>query len=145
MDVFKEFQTDERKENEGVWVELGDKDENGKAPRIKIARSRNPKYVKMFNRLMKPYKRLWDQDKLPQETLQKILIRTIAKTVLLDWEGLKQGDQELIYSEKEAIRLLTELKDFRDLIASYSSEMELFKTEQDEEAEKNSSGTSSGT
>ena len=131
FDIRKEFLTDEKKEIEGVWESIGE------GCSIKVARANNPNYNKWFTRLTKPVRRQLRNDTLPEKKSEQILIKLMAKTILLDWEGMYEGGVELEYSEENAIRLLTEYKDFRQQVDDLSKSIELFRAEEDEEAEKN--------
>ena len=131
FDIKKEFLTDEKKEIEGVWESIGE------GCNIKVARANNPNYNKWFTRLTKPVRRQLRNETLPEKKSEQILIKLMAKTILLDWEGMYEGGVELEYSEENAIRLLTEYKDFRQQVDDLSKSIELFRAEEDEEAEKN--------
>jgi len=131
FDLKTEFGTDEKKEIEGVWEDMGD------GFSIKIARANNPNYDKWFTRLTKGIKRQLRNDTVPEEKSRAIMIQIMAKTILLDWKGMFEDGKEVKYSEKEAVRVLTEYKDFRTTITEMSSSITLFRMEEDEDAEKN--------
>jgi len=132
MDLKKEFGTDKEKEIDGKWFPISD------SAKLLIARIGNPNYAKVFRRLTRPYKRAIRTDRLPEEKSDEILIQTMAETILLGWEGLEEDGVPVTYSTTEAVRMLTEYKDFRDMVSEIASEMEAFKVEDDEEAEGNS-------
>jgi hypothetical protein len=131
MDLSQTFATDVKLETEGVWKDLGEGAE------LKVARIGNPAYNKEMQRLMKPYKHLVSRGALSEDVAQKILIEAMAKTILVDWKGLKDGGKVIKYSTKAAIDMLTKYKDFRDLISTLAGEMTTFKVEADEAIEKN--------
>ena len=131
MDLKKEFATDESLEEEGVWQDFGDD------LKCKIARMGNKNYQKEFQKLSKPYKKQIRRGTLNDAKAEEILIKTMAKAILLGWEGLEEDGNPVPYSEKNAIHILTEYKDFRDLIGDYADDLEAYKIEEDEEAEKN--------
>ena len=131
FDIKKEYSTDETKETDGVWETIGE------GCRIKVARANNTNYNKWFTRLTKPFKQQLRRDTMPEKKSEEILIKLMAKTILLDWEGMFEGEVELEYSEANAIRLLTDYKDFRQQVDDLSKSIELFREEEDEDAEKN--------
>jgi len=131
MDIRKEFATNKTKEQEGIWSDFGD------GLKIKIARSGNPEYQKLFQKLAKPYQKAIRRGNLNNEIAEKLLVEAMAKAIVLGWEGLFEGKKEIKYSEKEALRILTEYKDLRDQINEVAGDMESYKAESDEEAEKN--------
>lgn len=132
MDLLN-LRTDLNKEQEGTWVDIG------KGARLKIARIGNPAYKETFRRLTKPYQRQMRTGNLPDEVAEKILARCLAESVLVGWEGLEMDGEPIQYSRKAAMDLLMnpQLKDFRDLVTELANEVELFRQEEMEEAEKN--------
>jgi len=131
FDIKKEYSTDEKKETDGVWETIGD------GCKVRVARANNSNYNKWFTRLTKPFKQQLRRDTMPEKKSEEILIKLMAKTILLDWEGMHEDGVELEYTEENAIHLLTEYKDFRQQIDDLSKSIELFREEEDEEAEKN--------
>lgn len=135
MDIGR-FRTDLDREVEGVWVDIG------KGAKLKIARIGNPKYKEVFSEQAKPYRRQIRSGNLSDEVAERILAKSLAETVLLDWEGLEENGEPLPYSKKAALDLLTnpQYKDFRDLVAELGNEAELFHQKEEEEAEGNLPG-----
>lgn len=138
MDLSKTFRTSEKLEEEGAWVDLGD------GAFVCVARVGNKKYNEYFEKALKPHRRQFRTGSMPTEVMDEILIRTLANTILLGWEGVEYEGKELEYSVDNAIMVLRELKDFRSLISEISNEMETFKQEEQEEALKNSNRFSNG-
>jgi len=131
MDIKKAYGTDKKKEENGVWEDLGD------GAKVLVARIGNPNYRKVFEQITKPYTKAIRRGTLSEEKATDLIIKSLAKTVLLNWEGLKEDNKLLKYSETEAIRLLTEYPDFRDQIQEIANDLETYKLVQDEETEKN--------
>ena len=130
-DVKKLFGTDATKETEGVWESLSED------VKIKVARIGNPNYQKVLQRLMRPHRRAVRRGTVDDSVIEQCVTKAIAETVLLDWEGLEEDGKKLIYSRAEAERLLTSFREFREQVTEIASEIEAFRTEEDEEAEKN--------
>jgi len=131
FDIKKEYGTDEKKEVEGVWETLGE------GCKVLVARTGNPKYEKVYNRITKPYRQQIKRDSLSEEKARDITIQLIAESVLLDWQGIEEDGKPVKYSKKEAIRLLTKYKDFRNAVSELAGSIALFKSQEDEELEKN--------
>lgn len=129
MDISK-LKTDSNLEEEGVLVPLGD-------AKIKVARMGNKRYQAAFNRRMTPHKNAARAGIVADEVVEQILIEVIAETVLLDWEGIKEDGVPLPYSRENAIRVLTEIRAFRDIVVSIADRMETFRRESVENSEKN--------
>ena len=130
-DVKKIFGTNKTDEIEGKWNDIGD------GIQILVARIGNPEYQKEFQRISKPHKRALRRGSLNDEVAERLLTKVMAKNILLDWEGLEEDGVAVPYSYENAIRILTEYKDLRDYVSDIANEMESFKAEEDEEAEKN--------
>ena len=127
MDISKEYATDEKKELEGVWEDIGD------GGRILIARTNNPKYEKLFTKLIKPHRGRLRRGNLSDELSKEITVKLLADTILLDWEGIEEDGESLQYSKPEAERLLKDYKDFRNMVSEMAGEIDLFRQEEEEE------------
>lgn len=138
MDLVKAFSTDKSLELNGVWVPLGDSAE------LLIARLNNPEYRKSFESHITRYKSAVEKGTLDEETAKTILIEVMAKTILLDWKGLTWNEEEFPYSYENAVKVLTELDDFRDFVTSNAERMNNFKSVQRAAAVKNSAAPSNG-
>jgi len=133
VDLKKDFGTDKDKEIEGVWF---DSEFEGDTKCL-IARVNNPNYMKVFNRLSKPHRRALRKQTISEEISEVIMLKTMAETILLDWKNLKEGDVEVPYTKENAYRVLKEYRDFRDIVADLANDIEGFRIEMEEEAEKN--------
>lgn len=126
MDLFTAFATDETLENEGRWFPLS------KDARVKLARAGNPKYLKLLRRLL-------DENRIDLESAgdeandlaTKVMVEVTARTILLDWEGLKFKGVDLPYSVENATMLLRDLKEFRKKIDALSSNFEAYKAKEE--------------
>ncbi len=137
MDIDKAF-TDETLEREGAWVEYRE------GSRVKLARLGNPRFQRMYEAKMRPYRRLERQNKMDPELTTKLLCDCLAETVLLGWEGFDHQGKPVPYSTEGAKALLMRSMDFRDEITVLATEEENFKQAMDEESEKNSQTPSAG-
>ena len=119
------FQTDGTKEVDGVWVDIGD------GARVLVARIGNPKYRDYYQRATKPYRRQIRTDTLAQDIAEKLYTQALAETILLGWEGLLDSDsKEIRWSRAKALEVLTDYKDFRDLVAEIAQEQDQYRTEE---------------
>lgn len=125
------LRTDTALEEEGVWRDIGD------GARLKIARLGNPAYKAEWEKRSKPYKRQIRNDSLPTEKANELLYQCLARAVLLDWDGLDEDGQPVPYSRENAVRLLREIRDFRDLVVSLADDAEAYRREAIEDAEGN--------
>jgi hypothetical protein len=131
MDLKKAFGTNKALENEGAWVELGD------GASVKVARLGNKLNADLIKKLIKPHKVALRNDRLPDDVMEKITIEAMATTLLLDWKGIEDDGKPVPYTKENAVRLLTEYKDFRDQISAFSNELAIFQTSSEAAAIKN--------
>jgi hypothetical protein len=131
MDLKKNYATDKVAEIAGIEKDFGD------GLFIKIARIGNSEYKKFFQKLTKPHQKAIRRGVLSDEVADRLLIEAMANKIVLDWRGMFEGQTEIQYSTENCIRILTEYPDLKDQINEIANEMESFKTEDDEELEKN--------
>lgn len=119
------FRTDVKKEQEGVWIEIGD---GGK---LLIARLGNSKYLHRQRELIKPHVRAIRTGSLPIDKQLEILLRNYSETILIGWEGIQdEKGLEVPYSQQKAYEYLLDLRDFRDMVTELASEQALFSAEE---------------
>jgi len=136
LNLTKEFKTDKESEVNGIWEDFGDGCE------IKIARIGNPNFRKVSTEVRKPYKKQINRGTLSEEKTTNLLIKILAKTIILDWKGLTENDEngkevEIEYNYANCIRVLTDYPDFREQVVEISTSMEAYKINLDEEEEEN--------
>lgn len=132
--LYARFQTDKVLEENGVWVDFGDGLE------VKVARFNSARSKEVRRRLEKPFKGVFrsGQD-LPEDKSTDILVKQMAEAIILDWKGVLGPDGKVLEPTLEnKIKVLTDLPDFREVIATAALESATFKTLEDEEAGKNS-------
>lgn len=132
FDIFNEFATDEKKENEGVVIDLG----NGAS--LLIARRDNDKYLKLVQEEADAF--AISSQGLSAEAYDKadkaILTKILAETILLGWKNLSYKGKPLPYSVKNAAMLLGH-KEFRRLVMRHASDMANYKAKLEDQDEKN--------
>lgn len=134
-----QYDTDERLETDGVWNQMG------KELRIKIARARNPEYVKMFNRRARPHQHAMRNNTLSEDVAEQLMLDVEARTILVDWDGLKDADGNAVpYSPEMARDLLHAMPEFRRHVLELAEEIGNYQRKADEEAEGNSVSTPAG-
>ena len=137
----KDIKVDSSKSEEGVWIEIDDGAE------LKIARQQNKNYVREMNKEFAARKiKLKSLGRLDSLVLREITLRIAAKTILLDWKGLFEGDKELKYSPEEAMRLMIDpdYQEFQNLVLELSDDAEHFRKEEIEESAKKSESSLPG-
>ncbi len=130
LDIFSKYETDESAEANGVEVPLG-------TAKLLIARVGNPNYTKKLTGLVERHKVALDIEGPEADALnEKLLVETIADTILLGWSGVcdREG-KEFPYSKDNARKALT-MKDFRQDVMKLASDMEAYKVKAEAEAGK---------
>lgn len=125
-----DFKLDKSAKASGVWIEFG-----GDAA-FKIAAFDNPSFTEAFRKATKPYNDLGKS--IPEDDQLEIMCRTMSHHVVLDWRGVFDGDEELVYSPDAAYRLLKELEWIRSKIITEAQKLENFKTKTREATAGNS-------
>ena len=119
---------DKSKEEEGVWQDIGE------GAKLLVARSGNNKYQDFLRQQIKPHQNRLRRNSLPDDVLEDITLRAMAKFILLGWSGILDDDEkEIEYSEEKAKELMRDFPEFKDIVSSLASDFESFKLEQEEE------------
>ena len=130
---YEMFKTDPKIEVEqGVVLDYGEF-------KIRIARAggSNKRFERLLRARMKPHRRQFETDTLPEEVATKLMTGVYADAVVLGWEGVKDEDgKTLAFNRENVIKLFTDLPDlFRDVQAQ-AGLVSLFKVIELEEDEK---------
>ena len=131
MDIKKTFETDPKKELEGVWEDIRE------GCKFLIARFGNKNFQTKLTNLLKPHRQAMRRNTLADDIYESCVSMAAAQYILLGWEGMYEGEAELVYSKEEAKRLFDAYPDFREQILDLSNALNLFKTEENLESEKN--------
>jgi hypothetical protein len=130
----KAFGTDKDLEEQGAWDEIY---MDGESLNVKVARKNNAHYKKMLRSEMTKNKRkLEREDQGAIDLFDRIMIRVMAKTILLGWGELIVNGDQLEYSVENA-ELVLRNEDFRKEVDGISDSFDLYKQEQDEEIKGN--------
>lgn len=135
MASIERFKTNREKETDGTWVDIGE------GASLKLARIGNPRYEAFLMEQSKPLRTAMRAGNFNDPRLKSVMIKAIARYVLLDWDGLDEDDKPVPYSEQKAIEWMTEIPDFYRMILDLGQDSTLFK---DEDGEGNSGKSSIG-
>lgn len=130
MDL-EDFDVNDALSVEGTWVPIS------KDARLRIARMNNEKYREFVKKKLKPYRSAMRAGTLDDELMTEIVVQGMARHILLDWEGMKEKGVLTPYSIDTAERWLRSKEPFRELVASLSTDQQLFQEADLEEASKN--------
>lgn len=136
-----EFATDETKETGGVWIDYA------AGLRLKIASTDNREYTRFMLEntgvLSQRGSRLRSLTAI--EKVERVACEGVAKYILLDWEGLEDGEGNAVeYSFAKALEYLRGYKRFRMDVLEIAQDEANFKAEQVEGEAKNLPNASDG-
>lgn len=134
---FKSFATDENKENDGVWINLGP------TSRVKLGRIGSRRFKDRQIIKMKPYEALSRLGQVPPEVQERVTVELVAETVLLGWEGFTEDGVDVPYSYENALRVLMENKQFLEFICEQAMLNENYRPDR-KDTEKNFVSASTG-
>jgi len=127
MDI-NELKVDATLETEGRWVPISDDAE------ILVARLYNPNFNRVLEAKRKPHGRRVLKDVKLQERLFR---ETLAETVLLDWKGMTEGGKPIKYSKETALRFLTDVREFANIVTAAADDLENFQKDEEEDDKGN--------
>lgn len=120
--MYKQFKTDQNKEERGVLLEYEDFN-------VRVIRPgpSNKKYARVLESETRPYRRAIQTDAITTEQMQGILRRVYAKSVIVGWEtkvdglmksGIEGSDGELLpFTQENVIATFEALPDlFVDIV-----------------------------
>lgn len=98
---------------------------------VRRAGGSNLKYQSELRRLLRPVQKRWQQDSLPEEEFQKIIMRAHARAVMLKWENVTGADGKPIpFTEDNFVKLMIDLPDLWDVFSDACSSAANFRSEQ---------------
>lgn len=126
------FKTDKTLEEQGTWIDLSP------TSKIKLARIGCKNFQQEVKKRQKPYRAMVRAGTLPDHVQTQILVGVLAETIILGWEGFTEGGEPVPYTKDNAVRVLTESRDFRDFIVTLADDINVFKAAEREDGLKNS-------
>jgi len=128
-----EIENDLTKENEGVWLTFSGDIE------VKIANVGNEEYIKLSEKLYKPFKKALRKDTLDSKKHLAIAHKLMVETIILDWKGIDDdNDKPIPYSKEKALEIVQtkKYKKFVDWISNEALDLANFeKDEVDEDVQ----------
>ena len=121
------FATDRTAEEQGKWFEIGPE------IKFKLRRFKSEHSTKVREALEKPYEKLRVKGMIPADAMKEIVIKTMALSVIVDWEGVYGEDGNPVpFSADAAETFLKELPELADELASLAATMDNFREEDDQ-------------
>lgn len=132
------FKTDEKKEIEGSWEEMGD------GGSVLVARAGNKNYADEFRKIPKGIRRMIEAGNLASNAMDEVICKLLAKTVLLDWKGIEDEGKEIKHSIETAAIMLMKYPEFREFVWELANDLQRFHDDSVEADSKNSKAASGG-
>ena len=105
--------------------------------RIARAGGRNKAFATALQAAMKPHEMAAQRGNVDDKIAEEILVKCIAKYIVLDWDNVVDRYGEVVeYSPEAAFELLIALPDLRDMIWKEAQEVSNFQTAEAEETAK---------
>lgn len=139
MSLYQSYETDPKKETDGVPLELG-VNSKGQPITFTVAREggRNVQYQKVAEHIFKPYRRQIQHNQIDPVKLDELLARCYSKAVVKGWDGVEdRKGNPLPFSEENCYKLLTDLPVVFDSIKEVARDYNQYLLEQLEEDAKN--------
>lgn len=124
MGTYKQFKTNDKFEQGGVILDLGD------AGKFRLARAggTNKKYQQRLEALMRPHRRALNAGTLSNDVAESVLLEVIVDSVVLGWEGVTGPDgKELPFTKDNAKKLFEDLPDLFATIRDAAGDSGIFK------------------
>lgn len=121
------FKTDKELEESGTWIDY----QSG--ARFKIARIGNPKFSEYILKHGKKQMRSFIGDEVAIELMKD----AIANTILIDWDNILGDDGKPMQYTVDNAREALDIPDFYEEILGFARNIEYFRIEEIEAAEKN--------
>jgi len=141
------IRTDERKIEEGVWVKYLDDIE------LCIASTDNAAFVEHKNRLLRPHirdmraKQAVNDNAAVADIVNEAIKPAVARDILRGWKNIQDDDgKDIPYAPQTALDFFRQpsMRDLYKFILEFATEVQNFRQELLEEAEKNLSPSSNG-
>lgn len=127
------LKTDPSKEENGVWVSMGDN------LRIKVARLSSEGYKSYLRKIGTPYRSAARSGNMDEKIAADLVKQAIANKILLGWENLEEDDgTPIVYSPQKALQLFQESNDFLEMVRAAADDIDNFRTELMVDAKGNS-------
>lgn len=131
--LYKRYKTDQKREDGGVWVDLGD------GVKFRLRRYKSKIVQDEKRRLEKPYEnQIRRGEDLSEDIAKKLIVEQMARAICVDWQGVEDEEgNALEFSVSNAVKLFDELPDLTQELLSESLSRDRFKAQADEDAGKN--------
>lgn len=139
MSLFKQFGTDTKAENDGVWIEMG-LNEDGSEIGFLIARASksNKRYTKALEKATKPHRTAMATETLEEKVAAKLMLDVFCEAVLLGWRNVRdRDDKEIAHNKANAIQLMQDLPELYERLSEESKKLSLFREKELEADAKN--------
>ena len=132
--IYDLYSTDSKLEEDGINVDFGD------YGIFVVARSggANEKFLKAIERKSRPYRRQIDSGDIDLDIMNRLIMETMAESVILNWSGVKGRDgKNLKFSPETCLKLFEDLPDLYAALRDESQKLANYRALEIEEDSKN--------
>lgn len=127
----------------GTWVEIDP------TCSVKLRYTNSTPYRQALRKRLRPFSTLLDKtrgnfDVISESDQEHIAIEMLVDHVVLDWKGVCVGEEAISYSKENALKMLTDYPEFREIIERQAANLTNFREQQREIDTKNSGTVSAG-
>ena len=121
-----------------VWFDFSDDIQ------LQIGRAGSVEFLRAKEEVEKRYKKQIAKDTLPAEKTLILMHKAVAKAILVDWKGIKDGKKDFPYSEDNAVLIFQKYPSVFSFVIDMAAEDENFEIQQVEDTAKKSAAQLSG-
>lgn len=120
------------KQTSGVWAKFGDSE-------FLVAHMGNLKFQRVISRLQAPHRFKIQKGTLDPAVARTILCRAMSEAIILDWRQVINSEgQDVPFSVESCEMALTNNDELRDWVQEFSSDLQNYKSEEDQDDVKSS-------
>jgi hypothetical protein len=124
--------------DDGVWLVYS-------GAKLKIGRAGSTEWLKAQEDLERPFKKRIEKGTLSATIKRDINIRNVARTILLDWDGVQDEDgKKVAYTEEIGFTALQDDPDLLEFVLDSALDNDNFRVKENEKVAKKSQNLSSG-
>lgn len=138
MSLFKQYATNQTKEQTGVAIEFGT-NEDGTVPTFYLSRmaKANKRYSKAMELKFRPHQRAIQSKTLSDDLANRLMLEVFVESVITGYENIQDENGKAITTNEGVIDLFTKLPDLHAELEENAKDISLFRDEDVEAAKGN--------
>lgn len=128
MDLQKLYGKDEKKANDGVWLEVGDG-----AVLCRYYNVTSPRTIAISQRRTRKYQQAIRNKSLSPEIDRRVGIEIFVEAAVIDWRGINMNGDALAFSFDNAVKAFYDYPEFMMDIVQQATELSNFRDIEEDE------------